>query len=66
MTDFTHSQTPMYLPDNCELDVSMWRRSSERKVWYEWMVEGYVRAGQRSFPLGSSELHSSKKNGCLM
>lgn len=44
----------------------MWRRSSERKVWYEWMVEAYVRTGQRSFPLGSSELHSSKKNGCLM
>lgn len=45
----------------------MWRQSGERKVWYEWIVEGYVRRGEgwRS-RLGTSDLHTSKKNGCLM
>ncbi|KAI5795070.1 PRMT5 arginine-N-methyltransferase-domain-containing protein [Geopyxis carbonaria] len=60
-------KTPLYIPDNSEVDVSMWRCSSERKVWYEWIVEGYF-AGEngRRFCLGTSDLHSSKKNGCLM
>lgn len=44
----------------------MWRVSGERKVWYEWTVEGFVRSGGQRFPLGVSDLHSSKKNGCLM
>ncbi|KAA8896874.1 PRMT5 arginine-N-methyltransferase-domain-containing protein [Sphaerosporella brunnea] len=59
-------KTPLYVPDKSEVDVSMWRQSSERKVWYEWIVEGFVRTGSRRFRLGSSDLHSSKKNGCLM
>jgi type II protein arginine methyltransferase len=35
-------QTPIYIPDNAQLGVSMWRKSDERKVWYEWMVEVYA------------------------
>jgi type II protein arginine methyltransferase len=23
------------------LDVSMWRQTDGRKVWYEWMIEGW-------------------------
>ncbi|TGZ76752.1 Skb1 methyltransferase [Ascodesmis nigricans] len=59
-------KTPLFLPDNSEVDVSMWRKSSDRKVWYEWVVEGFFRVGDQRFRLTGSELHSSKKNGCLM
>ncbi|RPB01911.1 Skb1 methyltransferase [Choiromyces venosus 120613-1] len=59
-------KVPLHVPDNCELDVRIWRQTSERKVWYEWVVEASVRnAGQR-YPLGATDLHSSKQNGCLM
>lgn len=45
----------------------MWRISAERKVWYEWTVAGFARgAGGLRHPLGAADLHSSKKNGCLM
>ncbi|KAI9672041.1 MAG: methyltransferase protein [Trizodia sp. TS-e1964] len=61
-------KSPIYIPDNAELDVSMWRQTDDRKVWYEWMVEAFmqVQAGSPRIRLGCSELHSSKKNGCLM
>ncbi|SMR61444.1 unnamed protein product [Zymoseptoria tritici ST99CH_3D1] len=32
-------KTPMYVPDNAEIEVSMWRQTDDRKVWYEWFVE---------------------------
>jgi len=57
---------PIYLPDNSEVDISIWRMSSERKVWYEWIVESFTRVGNQRRRLGGSDLHSSKANGCLM
>ncbi|KAH0541299.1 hypothetical protein FGG08_004223 [Glutinoglossum americanum] len=66
-------KTPIYFPDLCELDVSIWRQTDDRKVWYEWMVEAFLLIGDSlggpattRVRLGGSELHSSKKNGCLM
>ena len=60
-------QTPIYFPDNAELVINIWRMTDERKVWYEWLVESYVVVPPgRKVRLGSSELHSSRKNGCLM
>lgn len=59
-------KTSLYLPDNAEVDITMWRKCSERKVWYEWVVEGFVKVGDKRWRVGASELHSSKKNGCLM
>jgi protein arginine N-methyltransferase 5 len=49
----------------------MWRQTDDRKVWYEWMVESWIWTHQTGGPekrvrLGTSELHSSIKNGCLM
>lgn len=63
----TFCQTPLYLPDNAMMEVSMWRQTDDRKVWYEWVVEVYEQApnGKRR-KLGMSELHSSRRNGCLM
>ena len=60
-------RTPLSFPDNTELCVSMWRFTDDRKVWYEWVVESYmVVADGQKLRLGMSEVHSSKKNGCLM
>lgn len=56
----------MYIPDDSELQVSMWRQTDDRKVWYEWMVESFVVMDGKRMRLGVSDLHSSKKNGCLM
>ncbi|KAI9713590.1 MAG: methyltransferase protein [Bogoriella megaspora] len=57
---------PLYIPNDSELEVSMWRQTDDRKVWYNWMVEAFAFIGDRKVRVGSSNLHSSWKNGCLM
>ncbi|KAK5132417.1 hypothetical protein LTR08_009100 [Meristemomyces frigidus] len=60
-------KTPLCVPDGAEMEVSMWRQTDDRKVWYEWIVEVYEQgAGGKRRKVGMSELHSSRKNGCLM
>ncbi|TKA82388.1 hypothetical protein B0A55_01418 [Friedmanniomyces simplex] len=64
-------KTPIYVPDGSEMEVTMWRQTDDRKVWYEWVVEVYVRVdsevgGNKRMRVGMSELHSSRRNGCLM
>ncbi|KAK5687181.1 hypothetical protein LTS10_001319 [Elasticomyces elasticus] len=60
-------KTPMYVPDGAEMEVSMWRQTDDRKVWYEWLIEVYVQiAGGKRMKVGMSDLHSSRRNGCLM
>ncbi|KAJ4354690.1 uncharacterized protein N0V89_006427 [Didymosphaeria variabile] len=59
-------KTPIHLPSNSELEVSMWRQTDDRKVWYEWLVEAFTTIGGQRIRLGISDLHSSKSNGCLM
>lgn len=44
----------------------MWRQTDDRKVWYEWLVEAFVDVGGKKLRVAVSDLHSSKKNGCLM
>lgn len=58
----------------------MFRKTDERKVWYEWIVESYMeiasptdRAGssrdendRKRIRLAVSDLHSSKERGCMM
>jgi protein arginine N-methyltransferase 5 len=41
-------QEPLYLPSNSELHVSIWRRTNERKVWYEWYAESFLSVGMLS------------------
>lgn len=60
------SQTPINMPDNAEVEVSMWRQTDDRKVWYEWIVEVFIRFNGKRTRIAMSELHSSRKNGCLM
>ncbi|KAM3082435.1 hypothetical protein ACMFMF_002099 [Clarireedia jacksonii] len=60
-------KTPLYFPDDTELEVSIWRQTDDRKVWYEWMVESFVMVGpNKRIRLGTSEVGSSRKVGCLM
>lgn len=60
-------QNPLYFPDDSELEVSMWRQTDDRKVWYEWLVEAFVMIGPASrIRLGTSDMGSSRKVGCLM
>ena len=35
-------QAPLYLPSNAELQVSIWRLTDSRKVWYEWYAEAFL------------------------
>lgn len=56
----------MQVPANSDMEISMWRQTDDRKVWYEWLVEAFVTVGNQRMRIGVSELHTSKKNGCLM
>ncbi|KAI0314613.1 shk1 kinase-binding protein 1 [Amylostereum chailletii] len=33
---------PLYLPSNSELQVSIWRLTNQRQVWYEWCAESFL------------------------
>ncbi|KAK3074361.1 hypothetical protein LTR53_003290 [Teratosphaeriaceae sp. CCFEE 6253] len=60
-------KTPLFVPEGAEMEVSMWRQTDDRKVWYEWAVEVFVEVGgAKRMKVGMSELHSSRRNGCLM
>ncbi|KAF2747247.1 protein arginine N-methyltransferase HSL7 [Sporormia fimetaria CBS 119925] len=59
-------KTPMHLPAKSEVQVSMWRQTDDRKVWYEWLVESFMTVDGRRIRLSTSDLHSSKASGCLM
>jgi protein arginine N-methyltransferase 5 len=57
---------PMQLPANSEVEVSFWRQTDDRKVWYEWLIESFMTIGEQRVRLNVSDLHSSKSNGCMM
>lgn len=64
-------KSPVFLPENSMVDVSMWRQTDDRRVWYEWMLEVYAvitdKGGQeRKIKVANTELHSSEKEACLM
>jgi len=37
-----HLKEPLYLPSNSELQVSIWRLTNDRQVWYEWHAESFI------------------------
>jgi protein arginine N-methyltransferase 5 len=69
---------PLWVPDEGEVEVGIWRCTDGRKVWYEWCVEIWRFEGERNgegegiaekgkrVRVGMSELHSSVKGACLM
>ncbi|KAK9366456.1 PRMT5 arginine-N-methyltransferase-domain-containing protein [Lipomyces kononenkoae] len=34
--------SPLYVPDDSEIEISIWRKTDNRKVWYEWSIETFV------------------------
>jgi protein arginine N-methyltransferase 5 len=55
------------VPDDAEVEVSIWRQTDDRKVWYEWFVEAFVMTGPtKRLRVGISDVGSSRKQGCLM
>ncbi|KAI5291554.1 methyltransferase protein [Ascosphaera acerosa] len=38
-------KTPLLVPDGAEIAVSMYRKTDDRKVWYEWIVEVWEKQG---------------------
>ncbi|KAF9468127.1 PRMT5-domain-containing protein [Collybia nuda] len=65
---------PLYLPSNSELQVSIWRLTNERHVWYEWHAESFLSTIipatsasdgtlSRSGSLGSAGLYPSASMG---
>ena len=67
----TH-QTPLYVPDNAELAITIRRCTDERKVWYEWMAEAWswswmiISKEKKKIRLGMSDMMNSKANGSLV
>ncbi|CAK3871551.1 arginine N-methyltransferase [Lecanosticta acicola] len=59
-------KTPIFIPNDSEIEVSIWRQTDDRKVWYEWFIEVFKTVDKKKMRLAVSELHSSAKNGCLM
>ncbi|KAL4904908.1 hypothetical protein BDW74DRAFT_23616 [Aspergillus multicolor] len=53
-------KTPLNVPDNGEIAVTMYRQTDDRKVWYEWMVEVFALEG------GVSESASSERFAPMM
>lgn len=51
---------PMYLLDDSEIDISFWRLTDGRKVWYEWAVETY--AVVKHLDPASNASSSSRRN----
>ncbi|TEB34666.1 shk1 kinase-binding protein 1 [Coprinellus micaceus] len=37
---------PLYLPSGSELQVSIWRLTTEKQVWYEWHAESFLSVPQ--------------------
>jgi type II protein arginine methyltransferase len=44
------SQEPVYLPSDSELEVSIWRLTNQRQVWYEWYAEVFLPIGPSAPP----------------
>ncbi|KIJ12820.1 hypothetical protein PAXINDRAFT_117778 [Paxillus involutus ATCC 200175] len=46
---------PLYLPSNSELQVSIWRLTNDRQVWYEWFAESFLPVASVSPPSEQAE-----------
>lgn len=45
---FRPMQVPLTVPDASELRVTMWRKTDDRRVWYEWIVDVFILGGRAS------------------
>ncbi|KAL9092668.1 MAG: hypothetical protein Q9159_000739 [Coniocarpon cinnabarinum] len=56
-------KTPVYVPNDAEMELSIWRKTDDRGVWYEWCAEVFGKDGVKT---GESGWHSSEGAPCLM
>ncbi|BDD62772.1 hypothetical protein MAP00_007734 [Monascus purpureus] len=61
-------KTPLNVPDNGEIVITMYRQTDDRKVWYEWMVEVFSLEPPSSDPRQGQEYfrqpaHQSQGHG---
>lgn len=65
----SYAQVPLYIPDDTQMEVNMWRQTDGYKVWYEWVVGSHkVDTGRSGHDLrfNVGELQSGHKNGYIM
>lgn len=57
---------PLYVTEGSEVDISIWRLTDNKRVWYEWVVETFIKpaptgtgsSSRRRVRMGVSELHN--------
>ncbi|KAF3936344.1 hypothetical protein ABW19_dt0210169 [Dactylella cylindrospora] len=54
-------RTPMPVPDRSEAQVSFWRITDGRKVWYDWMVETFAFVPESKVPPSNSSTTSADR-----
>ncbi|KAK5085172.1 hypothetical protein LTR05_004451 [Lithohypha guttulata] len=59
-------KSPVFLAEGAVCEVSMWRMTDDRKVWYEWCMDVFMAVADMKIKVGCTELHSSEKEACLM
>ncbi|KAI6117252.1 PRMT5-domain-containing protein [Pisolithus croceorrhizus] len=52
---FLPLRQPLYLPSNSEVQVSIWRLTNDRQVWYEWYAESFLPVFNAPSPVEQSE-----------
>lgn len=55
-------KSPLHVTEVSTIEISMWRQTDDRSVWYEWLVEVFDACGRT----GTSELHTSRNVACSM
>jgi type II protein arginine methyltransferase len=55
-------QAPLYLPNNSELQVYIWRLTNQRQVWYEWYAESFMPVFNTPLPSKTSDDVESTTN----
>ncbi|EGC47402.1 shk1 kinase-binding protein [Histoplasma capsulatum var. duboisii H88] len=53
-------KTPLTVPANSEIVVTMYRQTDNRKVWYEWIVEVFARDTSSPLPAATTSSASSQ------
>ncbi|KAK5279484.1 hypothetical protein LTR40_007723 [Exophiala xenobiotica] len=56
-------KTPLTVPDNSELSVTMWRRTDDRRVWYEWIVDIFIYLSSPSSSDDSTSTNTNTRGG---
>lgn len=59
-------KNPVWLGAGSSVEISMWRQTDDRRVWYEWTMDVYMNVDGQKIKIGGTDLHSSEREACLM